>query len=155
MVIDPTSPIGKVRLRVGDFSDLPLFVDSVYLSALSDSNQSVPRASVLMCQYILALLTAQTHQKIAQIEVFGAEYFQNYLSFIKATILNPNLFDILPLPYVATYLNQYGEVCELPLVQFQKDWNANYISTTASQDMHMTAFAQTVVLTPSSGEIYG
>jgi hypothetical protein len=30
-ILDPTSPIGKMRLRVGDFSDLPLMPDSVYL----------------------------------------------------------------------------------------------------------------------------
>jgi hypothetical protein len=138
-ILDPTTPIGKMRLRVGDYSDLPLMPDAVYLSALSDSNNSVPKASVLVCQYILAMLTGQTHQKLAQIEVFGAEWFQNYLAFVKATVLNPNFMDITPMPYVAQVKNEFGELVELPLVQFQKDWNANYISTTQSQDMNFTA----------------
>lgn len=138
-LLDPTQPIGKMRLRVGDYSDLPLMPDSVYQSALDDNNGSVPRGSVLVAQYILAMLTGQTHQKLAQIEVFGGEWFQNYLKFLKATILNPNFMDILPAPYVAQITNEFGEVVELPLVQFRKDWNNNYITTTQSQDMHLMA----------------
>lgn len=138
-LLDPTTPIGKMRLRVGDYSDLPLMPDSVYTSALSDCNNSVPKASVLVAQYILAMLTGQTHQKLAQIEVFGAEWFTNYLAFVKATILNPNFMELYPMPFVAQVKNEFGEVVELPLVQFQKDWNANYISTTQSQDMNWMA----------------
>lgn len=140
-ILDPTTPVGKMRLRVGDYSDLPLMPDSVYTSALSDCNNSVPKASVLVAQYILGMLTAQTHQKLQQIEVFGAEWFQNYLAFVKATIMNPNFMDITPMPYVAQVKNEFGEVVEMPLVQFQKDWNNNYVSTTQTQDMHLTAFA--------------
>jgi hypothetical protein len=92
------------------------------------------------------MLTGQTHQKLSQIEVFGAEWFRNYLSFVKATILNPNFMEILPVPYVAQIRNECGELVELPLVQFQQDWNANYVSTTQSQDMHMTA-----TLSPNGG----
>jgi hypothetical protein len=138
-ILDPTQPIGKMRLRVGDYSDLPLMPDEVYMSALADCNNNVPKASVLVATYILAMLTGQTHQKLAQIEVFGAEWYQNYLSFVKATILNPNFMDISPMPYVAQVTNELGQVVELPLVQFQKDWNNNYVSTTNSQDMHLMA----------------
>lgn len=141
-ILDPTSPIGKMRLRVGDFSDLPMMPDSVYLSALDDSNGNVAKASVTVATYILAMLTSQTHQKLAQIEVFGAEWFQNYLAFVKATIMNPNFMDIRPMPYTAKITNEFGETVELPLVQFQKDWNANYVSTTQSQDMHAAALFQ-------------
>lgn len=139
MVIDPTSSVGKLRLRTGDFSDLPIFPDVVYQSALDDCNGSIPKAAVLCAQYILASLTGQTHQKLAQIEVFGAEYFQNYLAFLKATILNPNFMELTPMPYVPLIKNEFGELVELPLVQFQKDWQRNYVSTTQSQDMHFTA----------------
>jgi len=144
-LLDPTQPIGKMRLRVGDFSDLPLMPDSVYLSALTDCNNNVPKASVLVAQYILAMLTSQTHQKLAQIEVFGAEWFNNYLAFVKATILNPNFMDITPMPYVAQVKNEFGQVVEMPLVQFQKDWNSNYITTTQSQDMHLMALPPSTV----------
>jgi hypothetical protein len=145
-ILDPTTSIGKMRLRVGDFSDLPLLPDEVYASALTDSNSSVPRASVLVATYILAMLTGQTHQRLAQIEVFGAEWFSNYLSFVKATILNPNFMDILPMPYVALIKNEFGEIVELPLVQFKQDWERNYVSTTQSQDMRLTAIANNSTL---------
>lgn len=141
-ILDPTQPIGKMRLRVGDYSDMPLLPDSVYQSALDDNNGSVPRACKLVCQYILGMLTAQTHQKLSQIEVFGAEWFSNYVTFIKTTITNPDFMDFIPMPYEAQIRNEYGELCDLPLVQFQKDWNRNYVTTTQSQDMHLTALPQ-------------
>lgn len=141
MIIDPTSNVGKIRLRIGDYSEFPFFPDEVYLSALEDSNNSVPKASQLMATYMLALLTSQSHQKLAHIEVYGAEHFQNYLKFVRLIVLNPNFMDLSPMPYVAQVVNEYGEVVELPLVQFQKDWNANYTSLTQSQDMHLTAYA--------------
>src|SRR5206468_6255571 len=114
MILDPTTPIGKVRLRVGDYSDLALMPDEVYQSALADSSNSIPKASVLVAQYILGLLTAQHHQKLAQIEVFGAEWFQNYLTFVKSTILNPNFMDLQPMPYVPQIKDEFGQVVELP-----------------------------------------
>jgi hypothetical protein len=144
-LLDPTTPVGKMRLRVGDFSDLPLMPDSVYISALQDTNNNLPKASVLVAQYILAMLTSQTHQKLAQIEVFGSEWFNNYLAFVKATILNPNFMDIAPMPYVPTIKNEFGQEVELPLVQFQKDWNNNYITTTQSQDMHLMALPPSTI----------
>ena len=139
MVIDPSTSIGKLRLRCGDASDLPLFPDTVYQSALDDCNQNVPKASVLMAQYILAMLTGQTHQKLAQIEVFGDEWFSNYLKFVKTIILSPNFTELAPMPYVVQIKNECGEVVDLPLVQFQKDWIKNYVRPTQSQDMHLTA----------------
>ena len=138
-LLDPTTNVGKMRLRVGDYSDLPIMPDVVYISALKDCNDYMPRACVLMAQYILAALTGQTHQKLAQIEVFGAEWFNNYLAFVKATILNPNFMQVTPMPYVATVVDEYGNKRDMPLVEFQRDWNLNYISGTASQAMHRTA----------------
>lgn len=138
-VLDPTSSVGKMRLRIGDFSDLPLMPDEVYYSALSDCNNSLPKASALVATYILASLTGQTHQRLAQIEVFGGEWFKNYMLFVKSIINNPNYMDIFPMPYVAKIKDKFGDTVELPLVQFQQDWNDNYMSTTQSQDMHFTA----------------
>ena len=145
MVIDPTSPVGQVRLRVADYSDLPLFPDNVYLATLADVNGNVVKASVRMAQYILGMLTSQTHQKLAQIEVFGAEWYANYKDFLKTTILNPNFMDIFPTPYVAQVKNEFGQVVELPLVQFQRDWQNNYITTTQTQDMRLTALPPSTI----------
>lgn len=139
MILDPTTPIGKIRLRVGDYSDLPILPDEVYQSALDDCQSYLPRASVLVAQYILASLTGQTHQKLAQIEVYGGEWFTNYLAFVKATILNPNLMQVTPLPYTPVTTDEFGNKLEVPLIQFQKDWNRNYYFGTQDQLMHLTA----------------
>lgn len=138
--LDPTTNIGKMRLRVGDFSDFPMMPDVVYQSALTDCNGNLPRACVLMAQYILATLTAQTHQKLAQVEVYGAEWFQNYLAFVKATILNANLMQLAPLPYTPTTVDSWGNKVEVPLLQFQKDWNNNFAGGLASDQMRWTSY---------------
>lgn len=140
MVIDPTTSIGKMRLRVGDYSDLPLMPDAVYTSALDDCQGNVPRACTLVATYILASLTGQTHQKMAQIEVYGEQWFSNYLAFVKAVILNPNVWSLAPMPYTPVTLDEYGQQVEVPLVQFQKDWTKNYACGTQSQEMRVTAF---------------
>lgn len=125
-ILNPTTSIGKMRLRVGDFSDLPIMPDEVYLSALDDCQGNIPRAVVLMARYILAALTAQTHQKLAQVEVYGGEWYNNYLSFIRATILNPHMMETTAMPYVAGELDKNGNAVEVPLVKFMKEWNEQY-----------------------------
>lgn len=140
MALDPTTDIGKVRLRIGDYSDLPYFPDPVYQTTIDDCGGNLPQAATVMATYILAMLTHDTHQKLAQVEVWGAEAFQNYLAFVKNVILNPNLSSLAPVPYTPQMLDEYGNVVEVPLVQFQIDWNANYSAGTQSQLMHTTAF---------------
>ena len=120
MIIDPNSPVGKIRLRVGDWSDLPILPDSVILSALTDCQQNVPRAAALSAQYILATLTAKTHRKLAQLETWGNEQFENYVKFLKMTVLNPNLMTSAPVPYTGNVQEDH------PLIVFVEDWNTNY-----------------------------
>jgi len=139
-ILDPTTDIGKMRLRCGDFSDIPIMPDSVYTSALADCDGYLPRACVLVCQYILAALTGQTRQSLAQVEVFGAEWFQNYLAFVKATILNPHLMLTLPIPYASTFTDIRGQsIDKLPMQEFQEDWNKSYSGWTETEQTH--AFA--------------
>lgn len=124
MPIDPTTPIGKVRLRIGDFGDLPLLSDAIIQSALDDSGGNIPKASALAANYILALISRKTHQRMtAALEVWGAEHFDNYLRFLKATILNPLAMDVSFLPSTGTSTE------EDPLYAFQKNWNASYGNT--------------------------
>lgn len=138
-ILDPTTSVGKMRLRVGDYSDFPMMPDEVYISALADCQNNLPRACVLVATYILASLTGQTHQRLVQVEVYGAEWFENYLAFVKATILNPNFMSVAPVPWTPIIVDEYGNQLEHPLIQFQKDWNANFNNGTQSSDMHMTA----------------
>lgn len=134
-ILDPASNIGKMRLRVGDFSDLPIMPDEVYTSALADCQGSLPRASKLVAQYILASLTGQTRQSLAQVEVFGGEWFSNYLAFVKLTINNPNAMTVIPLPYTPLTYDETGTQVEVPLIQFQKDWNASFLDGRSDLDV--------------------
>lgn len=118
-IIDPTTPLGKIRLRIGDWQDLPLLPDSVIESALVDCNNNIPRAAKLCAQYILAMLTSKTHKKMAQLETWSDQQFDNYVKFIQMTILNPHLMDVSPIPYVNTET-------EHPLIEFSREWNESF-----------------------------
>lgn len=117
-VIDPSTSIGKIRLRIGDWSDLPILPDVVIQSALDDCDSNVPRAASLCAQYVLATLTAKTHRKLSQIETWSGEHFNNYVKFLEKTILNPHLMTLAPVPYEGMVEETH------PLVQFVSDWNS-------------------------------
>lgn len=119
-VIDPSTPLGKVRLRIGDWSDLPILPDTVINSALTDCQNNVPRASQLCAQYILATLSFKTHRKLAQLETWSNEQFEHYVDFLKLTVLNPNLMTTSPVPYTGM-----AEI-DNPLITFVKDWNSEW-----------------------------
>lgn len=121
MALDPSTDIGKIRLRVGDYSDLPILPDSVISSALADCQGNIPRAVALCAQYILASLTAKTHKRLSQIESWGNEQFDNYVTFLRLTVLNPNMSMTAPVPYVV------GDGIEHPIVGFIEDWNGGAV----------------------------
>lgn len=121
MVIDPSTPLGKVRLRIGDWSDLPILPNEVIQSALVDCQNYVPRAAALCAQYILATLTAKTHKKLAQLETWSSEQFKNYVEFLRLTVLNPNMMTTSPVPYTGM-----ADV-DNPLIVFVDQWNKDYV----------------------------
>lgn len=117
-LIDPTTSIGKMRLRVGDWRDIPIMPDSVYTSALADCDDNLPRASALVAQYILATLAHKTHRKMQGLETWGNEQFDNYLKYLKLTVMNPNLMQLAPIPY--------DNSAEHPLIEFVEAWNCEF-----------------------------
>jgi hypothetical protein len=119
-VIDPSTPIGKIRLRIGDWRDLTILPDSVIQSALDDCQGNVPRAASLCAQYVLATLTAKTHRKISQLETWSGEQFKNYVEFLKLTVLNPNMMSTSPVPYTGNTTGDH------PLIAFVNQWNDSY-----------------------------
>lgn len=122
-VIDPSTSLGKVRLRIGDWSDLPILPDSVINSALTDCQDNVPRTAQLCAQYILATLAFKTHRKMAQLETWSNEQFEHYVDFLKTTVLNPHLMATSPIPYTGMANVDH------PLMTFVADWNASYSGT--------------------------
>lgn len=133
-LVNPNSPVGMIRLRIADWSDIPILSDEVIQSALDQNQGNVPRAAKLCAQYVLGSLTSKVHRKMGlQLEVFGAEWYKNYKDFLVLTIMNPNFMEISPIPYNVNGTDLH------PLIQFQKDWNLNYASVTQSTVMHWDA----------------
>lgn len=144
MILDPTSPIGMVRLRVADYSDLPLFPDSVYQAVLDENSGSIPATAKTMASYILGALSHKTHRKLAQIEVWGAEAFKNYKDFLILTVKDPAFMSYSPVPY------GLSSVDNNPLLQFTQDWNKNFYAGTESQQLAVNA-----LYSPNDGSTYG
>lgn len=126
MIIDPTSNIGKLRLRVADYGDLPLLPDAVYQSTLDDTSNNLTLSASILAKYILGMLSHKTHRKLAQIEVWGSENFRNYKEFLLLTISNPAFMDFSPIPYSST--EEFS-----PILDFQKNWNQGFVCTEAQQ----------------------
>ena len=144
MVIDPTTPIGKLRLRCADIGDIPFLPDSVYNQALIDNNNALPQSAKQCATYILGQLAFKTHRKMGlQLEVWGAEAFDNYKQYLLLTVANPNFMDISPLP-----VNVQGDELH-PIMQFQKDWTLNYAQITQSQQMTIDAIGS-----PASTDVW-
>lgn len=119
--LDPTTPLGKIRLKIGDYSDLPILPDSVIYAALDDCNGNVNRAASLCAQYILGTLTSKTHKKLSQLETWSGEQFDNYVKFLQMTVLNPNLSTVAPVPYSG------GGFEVSPIETFIKNWRDGYL----------------------------
>lgn len=133
-IIDPTTDLGRVRLRVGDYLDITIFSDEVYTAALADCLGNVPRASRLMAQYILGVLSMRVHERLGNVEVFGSDYAKQYIAFLKSTILNPHFMELAPVPYIAGIATQHA------LTKFRDDYNKNYSSGTQTDLMALTAY---------------
>lgn len=131
MIIDPTSPIGKVRLRIADVNDMPYLSDGVIQSALDESSGSVVQASKTCAMYVLGMLAHKTHRKMNQLEVYGEQAFFAYKSYLMLCYKDPAFMDFSPVPYSST-----AEFS--PILDFQKNWNAAFTNGTEAQQLAFT-----------------
>ena len=144
-MIDFSTDVGKLRLRVSDLSDIPFLPDSVYTQTLSETQGNIPSAAKICATYILGQLSFKTHRKMGlQLECWGKEAFDSYKEFLLLTTTNPAFMDINPMPWGAS-----GTMLD-SLLQFQEDWNKQYYSGTQSQKMALDAD-----IGPNDGSRYG
>ena len=132
MIIDPTTSLGKVRLRIADVGDLPYLSDSVIQSTLDDNGNNVMNAAKTCAMYILGMLAHKTHRKLAQLEVWGSEAFTAYKEFLMLAHTNPAFMDFSPVPYSSS-----AEFS--PILDFQKSWNKNFTNGTEAQQLAFNA----------------
>ena len=146
--IDPSTDIGRLRLRVADVSDLPFFTDAVYESVLADNSGNVPRTARTIAMYILGILSQRTHRKMGLLEVWGDEAAKAYKDFLMLTVTNPHFMDFSPIPYSSE--SEYS-----PIMDFQDNWNKNYANGTESQQLAINADMSPNDNSRTGGFIYG
>lgn len=133
-IIDPSTDLGKLRLRCADFGDIVFLPDSVYLQTLADNNNNVATSARICATYILGTLAFKTHRKMGlSLEVWAGEAFEQYRDFLLLTVTNPNFMDVKPLPYSAS-----GTALH-PIQQFAKDWNLGRVGLTQDQQLNLDA----------------
>ena len=145
--IDPTTNLGKLRLRIADYGDIPYLPDVVYTQTLIDTNNSLTASAIILAKYILGMLSFQTDRKLGlQLSVNGSQKFRQYKEFLILTVKDPAFMDISPIPF-----NEFGTT-QHPLLVFQKAWNLNLANTTVDQELQWNSIGSAV---PSDGSTYG
>lgn len=126
-IIDPSTPLGMLRLRCADYGDLPFLPDSVYLQTLADNGDNLPASAKICATYILGMLSFKVHRKMGlQLEVWNNTQYTNYRDYLLLTATNPAFMSSSPIPYAAT-------ADFSPIADFQANWNRTYFNGTESQ----------------------
>lgn len=120
--IDPTTNEGKLRLRLGDWRDVSWLPSSVYRQTLIECDNNLNKAAGILAQYILAILSQNTRSRVGAIEAYDDQAFQQFRQFIIDTVSNPAFMNISPIA-ITTGIDEPN-----PLIEFQKLWNAGYVS---------------------------
>ena len=139
--IDPSTNLGKLRLRLGDFLDIQQLPDAVYNQVILDhtdtnGNVNLRECAMLCGSYILASLAFSVHSKMQLLEVYGSEAFNNYKSYLMMVTKDPSFNQVSPIPYVA------GADDIHPILQFKDDWINAYNKPTSDQRLHNLASGQ-------------
>lgn len=144
-LIDPTTAIGMVRLRIADVSDVPYLSDTVIQSSLDNASGNVAKASTVCALYVLGIISQQVDRRMGlQLVVNGSQAYKAYKDFLLTTVSNPYLIDFSPIPWAA-------ESCQLPdLVQFASDFKRNFIRNSESQQLAVDA-----AFSPNKGDLFG
>lgn len=132
-IIDPTSSLGKVRLKTGDTRDIPILPDEVIEQVLLDSNNNLRQAVVTCAQYILATLAFDGQAKMGVVEVFGNQVFSQYKQYLLLILKDPSLNQVCPIPYVA------GADEVHPILQFKEDFTNAQNRPTSDERLHQIA----------------
>lgn len=131
--IDPSTNLGRLRLRLSDWNDIVILPDSVYNQTLIDTNNNLQQCVVQLGSMILGMLSQKVHRKLGTLEVFGNQVFDQYKQYLLMIIKDPAFSSLSPIPYSASGTNL------IPLIEFQKNWRQNFYTGTQSQRMAVDA----------------
>lgn len=98
---DPlNNPTDALRLVTGDiWDDMEYLTDNDYQYYLVRNNGNEKRAGLDAMRAILLKLTRGARERAGDIEVYGSEYFKNYLQALTMILRNPELTYSLAMPY--------------------------------------------------------
>jgi hypothetical protein len=99
MVIDYSTDIGKLRLKTGDYKDINWLPDTVYTSVLAAKNGNINQAAKECSMYILGMMSSNTHSKLAQIECYSNQEFEQYQKYLMMLYSNTNFSDMTFVAY--------------------------------------------------------
>ena len=94
-----TSITDRLRLNVGDIHSVEILDDATYTYYYTKNENNERRATRDLFTVLLFALSRYTHEKAGQIEVWGNEYFRNYLDAVKLAITNPSIDSITAMPF--------------------------------------------------------
>lgn len=145
-VIDPNTPIGMIRLRISDWSDIPYLSDSVIQAALDQNSANVPQAAKQCALYILGILSQQTDRQMGlQLAVSGSQAFRAYKEYLLLTVKDPAFMQSsAPVPFGGSTVTPES------YAQFQSDWKKLYYRGSEDQQ---NAFGATI--SPNDGSLLG
>jgi hypothetical protein len=94
-----TSVTDRLRLNVGDIHSVEILDDETYTYYYNKNEQNERRATRDLFTVLLFALSRYTHEKAGQLEVWGSDYFRNYLDAVKLAITNPSIDSITAVPF--------------------------------------------------------
>lgn len=98
---DPANnPIDRIRLNVGDtWDDMEMLTDADYQYFLDAADGNERRATMDAVRAILFKLTRMTRERTGDIDVYGAEWFNNYYKALQLILKDPNISVSVAMPY--------------------------------------------------------
>lgn len=98
---DPANnPVDRIRLNVGDvWEDMEYLTDADYEYFLAAANGNERRATMDAVRAILFKLTRMTRERTGDIEVYGGDWFNNYMKALQLILKDPNISISLAVPY--------------------------------------------------------
>ncbi len=95
-----TSAVDRVRLACGDIDTTLVFLDdATYQYYLDKNSGNEKRTARELMPIILLSLAKMRRERAYQVEVYGADTFNNYMQALKLALANPAIYDVEFTPY--------------------------------------------------------
>ena len=88
--IDPTTPLGNVRLIIADYNDPVILTDAVINWVLSKNSNNINQSAKECASYILGSLSADTDERLDKIQFYGSQRFNQYLKYLTTVVNGSN-----------------------------------------------------------------